>query len=487
MSKEIRMIQAFFALLILLSSLSGVTFARREVETRKVPPLVEVRADGRLRFNFHHGQSAAWFATERIVAIVAGTQSGKTTFGPVWLWREMKLKGAGVYLVAAPTDPLLQVKLIPAFKQLFVDQLGLGVFTDSPRPLFKLSKEGEKRLFGSEQSEETIVYFGYAARPETLESMTAKAAWCDEAGQRQFKVDSWEAIMRRLSLAEGRVLITSTPYTVSHWLKRRVFDKRNDPRESIKVIQFKSIMNPAFPKSEYRRAKRELPRWKFRMMYCGDFSKPAGQIYDVFNEGGHVHTIPRFAIPDRWNRYGGLDFGGVNTYAVYVAEDPHSKALYAYRTYTGGNRTAKQHVERILTGEPKVPVFFGGAKSENNYRLEYKAAGLPVKEPILSGADSVELGIDRVYAELASDLFFIFDDLEDYIDEYESYTREVDEEGNVSEEIVDKNKYHGLDATRYIIGSIRAGKKRSGYTATVPKSVDVETVSRRRGAQYDTR
>jgi hypothetical protein len=429
-----------------------------------VPTLVDARSKpGKLRFNFHYGQALAWNATERFVAIVAGTQSGKTTFGPLWLRREISLAGPGDYLIAAPTDPLLQVKLIPAFRQLFEEYLKLGKFTESPRPKFTLSRAGERALFGSEQDVPTNVYFGYAAKPDSLESMTVKAAWLDEAGQPEFKSGSWDAILRRLSLSMGRVLITTTPYTVGHWLRRRVFDKRNDPQESIRVVQFKSLWNPEFPLAEWERAKRDLPRWKFRMMYHGEFAKPAGQIYDVF---GEEHVVPRFAIPERWVRYAGIDFGGVNTAAVFLAERPEDKALFAYRVYHNGFRTAAQHAEELKRNEPRVPVFYGGAKSEAHYRLEYRAGGLLVKEPLVP---EVEQGIDRVYAQLANVKLFVFDDLEPLLDEFDNYSRKTDSEGNVSELILDKNTYHHLDALRYIIGSIRGAGTGSTYTRYEPE------------------
>lgn len=426
-------------------------------------PLVDATSvPGKITFNFHWGQRLAWDATERFVAVIAGTQSGKTTFGPLWLHREMQRCGPGVYLIAAPTDPLLQVKLIPSFRMLFETLLGLGTYVQSPRPKFVISKRGETILWGREQGEETIIYFGYAAKPDSLESMSIKAAWLDEAGQAEFKVGSWEAILRRLSLSMGRVLITTTPYYVGHWLRRRVFDKRFDPSAGVNVIQFKSIWNPEFPTDEWRRAKRDLPGWRFRMMYCGEFAKPAGQIYDVF---GSSHIVPRFAIPDRWNRYGGIDFGGVNTAAVYLAERPEDRALFAYRTYHAGNRTAEQHATQLKLREPKVPVFYGGAKSEDNYRLEYRFGGLPVLTPIVS---DVELGIDRVYAQFANMQLYVFDDLEPLLDELENYSRRTDSDGNVSEVIEEKNRFHHLDALRYIIGSIRGGNAQSGYSVHVP-------------------
>lgn len=450
-----------------------------------VPPLVQVTPENKLRFNFHYGQALAWDATERVVAVVAGTQSGKTTFGPAWLYREIQACGPGTYLIAAPTDPLLQVKLIPAFKQLFEEQMQIGTFRETPRPKFTVSRDGAVKLWGQDTDEETVIYFGYAAKPDSLESMTVKAAWLDEAGQPDFKVGSWEAILRRLSLAQGRVLITTTPYTIGHWLKRRVFDKtvhapdgtRVSHEESIRVVQFKSIWNPAFPRAEYDRARRDLPRWKFRMMYCGDFSKPAGQIYDNF---GPVHMVPRVAIPATAKRYLGLDFGGVNTYGVYLYEMLDG-SLCIYRTYRAGGRTAKQHVEYLLKGEPVIPITYGGAKSEQQWRDEFKAGGMFVRQPLTT---DVEIGIDRVYAQLAQNRLYVFDDLDDILDEFDNYSRVVDDEGNVSETIQDKSLYHGLDATRYIVGSIRSDGKRGGYTRTEPEWLDDADAVARRNAWY---
>lgn len=44
--------------------------------------------DGTIQFFLHAGQARAWNSRARFTAIVAGTQSGKTVFGPVWLLRE---------------------------------------------------------------------------------------------------------------------------------------------------------------------------------------------------------------------------------------------------------------------------------------------------------------------------------------------------------------------------------------------------------------
>lgn len=414
-------------------------------------------ATNELRVNFHPGQMAAWNSQARFVVVTAGTQSGKTSWGPWWLWREIQLRGPGDYIVATPSFRLLNLKALPEFKRLFERDLKLGRQFVSPQPKFEFSAEGKIRTFGSDTdlSLDTNVFFGHAQDPDSLESATAKAAWLDEAGQKKFKLGSFEAILRRLSIAQGRVLVTTTPYNLG-WLKKTLYDPWDESRKQgrdhpeIQIIRFDSTTNPAFPQEEFERARRELPAWKFNMFYRGFFERPAGLIYDCWNPV--VHKIPRFRLAESWQRYLGLDFGGVNTAGVFLAKDPNSRKLYAYREYHAGSRTAKQHVAELLRDEPSMPVACGGAGSEDQWRAEFAQAGLGVAKPDIT---EVEVGINRVYGALQSEELYIFDDLVHLIDEFETYSRETDESGAVLETIDDKETYHRLDAMRYIIGKIR--------------------------------
>lgn len=346
---------------------------------------------------------------------------------------------------------MLELKALPEFLRWFGQLLGLGEYTASPIRRFQVSAAGEVKLFGAEQERRTTIYFGYAADPESLESATVKAAWLDEAGQKKFKLGSWEAILRRLSLAQGRVLITTTPYDLG-WLKQKLWDKWKAGDQDIDVIRFESVANPAFPVEEYERARRDLPRWKFDLFYRAIFTRPAGMIYDAFDE--QIHKVPRFAIPDSWPRYLGLDFGGVNTAGVFYADelDAAGKAtgrLFAYREYKAGGRTAAEHAAALLRGEVKMPECVGGSKSEGQWRQEFRAGGLPVRPPDIK---DVEVGINRVYGFHQRGELYVFDDLAGYLEEKLTYARELDPSGEPTEKIEDKETFHFMDAERYILG-----------------------------------
>jgi len=366
--------------------------------------------------------------------------------------------GPGDYIVATPTYPLLVKKLLPEFIKVYKRWYVYGEM-HAQEKRFTFSLAGCRRMWGNTYDADhlaehpTNVWFGYAADPESLESATAKAAWLDEAGQKKFKLGSWEAILRRLSLAQGRVLITTTPYDLG-WLKQQIYDRAMAGNPDYDAIRFDSTENPSFPKAEMERAKRELPIWKFNMFYRGIYTRPAGMIYDCFIDEPVPtgHLVKRFAIPDSWPRFLGIDFGGVNTAGVFLAQECDGEGrrlprFVAYREYHEGGRTAKDHGAALLKGEPQRPSCVGGSKSEGQWRDEFAAGGLSVSEPDVS---DVEVGIDRVYGAFKRGELQVMDDLDGLRAELMAYSRVLDDQGEPTEAIEDKASFHHLDALRYI-------------------------------------
>lgn len=436
--------------------------SRREPDR---PELAWCDEDGQIHFRPHAGQMRAWDSKARFILVLAGSQSGKTSFGPHWLLREIHRCGPGDYLVVAPTFQLMDKKARSELEKVFGRWAKLGKYIQQPTRKFVFSPAGEERVHGRyDPDNPTVVHFGYADDPESLESMTCKAAWLDEAGQKKFRQGSWEAIQRRLSLAAkyggGRALLTTTPYDLG-WLKTEIHDRwlKGDP--DYDVVNFPSIINPNFSQEEYDRARKVLPAWKFDLFYKGIFTRPAGLIYDSFDPDTHV--VPRFDVPPTWQRWVGLDFGGINTVGVFFAQDPASKLWYAYREYAGGKRRVREHVQAICHGEPFMPSAVGGNRAEGNWRDEFREHGMFVHEcPIVD----VEVGIQRVWTAHRLGVLRVFDDLKGYLDQKASYSRVVDDKGNLTSEIDDKGDFHFMDAERYAAGRIfnvafSAGRRRA--------------------------
>lgn len=429
--------------------------------------LFEIAGD-KLKLHFHSGQQRAWNSKARFVVMLAGTQGGKTSFGPHWLYREIQRCGAGDYMVVTPTFPLLDTAALPLFLTLFSKLLHLGRFVSSPRPKFIFSENGSRRTFGADWDgrTETRVLFGYAADSESLEAATAKAVWCDEAGQAKFRLASWEALLRRLSLQRGRALVSTTLYNLG-WVKSQLFDRAKAGDKDIDVIQFESTENPRFSKEEFEDARKRLPRWKFNMFYRAVFERPAGLIYDCWDDA--TMTVPRFTLGKDWRHFLGLDFGTVNMAGSFWAEEPGTRRLFCYRTYHAGELSVAGHVRQLLHGElAGAPYTVGGSASEGEWRNEFRRAGLAVREPKFR---DVELGIDRVYGAMQAKELFVFDDQIELLEEIHTYARKLDEAGNATQEIEDKEQYHLLDSMRYIVGDQR-GTVPVGMTAGIIQRAD---------------
>lgn len=282
-----------------------------------------------------------------------------------------------------------------------------------------------------------------------LEASTAKGAWLDECGMESFTVESWEAVLRRLSIAQGRVLGTTTLYS-PNWLKQQVYDEWLKGNPDFAWVEFNSAINPLFPAEEMERARRTMPAWRFAMQYLGRFDRPAGLIYDSFDPARH--KVAPFPLPPTWGRYVGQDYGGVNTAHLWLAHDREADRYYVYdESLEGGLSTAEHAARAKAKADRKVLGWWGGAGSEEQQRLDYQAAGIPVKEPPIK---DVEAGIARVYGLFKEDRLLVFSSCPGLLDELGSYRRKLDANGQPTEVIENKRAFHRLDSLRYVVAGL---------------------------------
>ena len=408
--------------------------------------------DGKLNIYPHPGQARTLASEKRFVMMIAGAQGGKTATGPVWLYREMQRRGPGDYLCVTPTYTLLEMSMLVKFREFFEDALCLGSYKEQKHH-FLLSDYGKKTVFGEETSTPTRIIFGTAQSPGSLEAATAKGCWCDELGQDQFGVASWEAILRRCSLHRARILGTTTPYSIGGWFRKRIYDRWLDGDQNIDVIQFASNMNPIFTDEEFEDRKRDMAQWRFDLFYGGQFSKPTSLIYQDFIDRYEVdggHKVEPFHIPYGWERFTGVDFGSVVTAVIWLAFDPKEETFYVYRLKTMGRMATQEYVNTTLSESRHEPMSsnYGGAPGEMQFRQDWSNEGFYISEPPII---DVECGIDRIVSLLRGYKIFFFVTLTDLFAELNTYSRETDDEGEPTEKIHDKGSYHRLDSLRYAV------------------------------------
>lgn len=225
-------------------------------------------ADGGLELDFHPGQWSAWDSRRRFVGVLAGTQGGKTSWGPWWLHREIYDpavgRGAGDYLAVTATFDLFKLKMLPALRQVFEDVTRCGRYWPSARVMELADPEGRYWARRADDPMWGRIILRSADSPGGLESASARGAWLDEAGQDRFTLDAWRAVTRRLALSLGRCLITTTLYNFG-WLKTEFYDRWKGGDPEYDVVHFDSTVNPSFPASEWGRARETMPSWLFDM------------------------------------------------------------------------------------------------------------------------------------------------------------------------------------------------------------------------------
>lgn len=432
--------------------------ARAEAAKRKLLARPDWESEPRIQHGtttlpLHAGQLRAWSSTKRIVAVFAGWQSGKTVIGPHWLRREMARRGPGDYAVIAPNYPLLDNKARPELIKVF------GAMLHKSGNEFIVTPYGCEQLGWPPDSVGRIL-LRHADRAEAIEAFTALGIWVDEPGQIADEV--WEAIQARGAVNKARFLLTSRPYE-HNWYVRDIWHMRG--RDDIEVVNFKSIENPMFPVEEYETQKALLPDWKFTMKYDGIPTRPAGLIYDCWDDDRIVDMVP----PDEWARYVGVDFGPDNTCAVFIAAErermptgewgPDTGRYVVYATYHGGGLTPKEYAALWKNHAPTVEDCRGGASTEVGWRGWF-APHWPVGEPKYSGPGSVEVGIQPVYQLVKEKRLFVTKNCADLIREFESYSYKLDPDGEPTGEIDKKSTFHHLDALRYIAPHLIPNRRR---------------------------
>lgn len=431
--------------------------------------LVELTDDGGMKVNYHSGQALALDSVATETYIIAGLQSGKTTFLPHWMRREMRRCGPGhrslVYLCIGPTFAVLGNKGVPEFRRIFEDITGWGRFVGSPKARIEITKKGERELWGHEQKEPTSMYFCYADDPSSFAGYTALAAVGDEIGQARFRRSAYIELKARLTIARGQVAPGNKDvgmpldlkmgrfcggsivyglnwvYELRKFWIEAVRKAKKDPdfRERMArgdihplfhFIRFDSTMNPSFPQIEFDMARATMEEWYFNMRYRGIFSRPAGLIYNEWKPE-YERTIAQltesqcYPIPKEWPRALACDPGDANFFAIFGARQPNDKWLL-YDTYEDSELSFRERGQVLSEKEPNLLWSVVGQISEDRWRRELRLGGLNCEAPPIK---DFWYGINSGIAAMKlAQIEVVRDTMGDLIDDFGTFSRPIDDE-----------------------------------------------------------
>lgn len=390
-----------------------------------------------VEINLLPGQAALLMDFESsVLAAIAGTGGGKTMFLYWWLHSRMEAYPGNTWLLAEPTYNMLSKIILES--------------SDPDRPTL----EQYFKMVGHHPDYHAVdkilytdhgkVYLASTDRPESMQGAAVKGAGLDEAGQ--MALLAFETATQRCSMLSGQVALATTPYNLG-WLLTNI--KNAPPGRGIHVETWRSIDRPGFPRESYERAKQILPPWRFRMLYDAEFERPAGVIYHMFDE--YTCVIDRFPIPQSWFVYVGHDFGPDNPAALFYAQDPATGQFYLFDEYVpGAGVPIHKRVEAFkkITEGYHVLKRVGGSHTEMENRQAYTAHGWPISEPKLN---RVEPQIEKVIGMHQLNKIMVFRDMEHYLDEKRTFSRELDSENQPIAKIQDEAKFHRMACERYLI------------------------------------
>jgi phage terminase large subunit len=369
--------------------------------------------------------------TQKYIAAVSGVQGGKTMSGVIWLIKEIIAHPYDDFLIAAPTYKILEQSTLKKFFDIF--PMHTVQYKKQDAVLKLLPNAGN-------------IYIRSTEIPNNIEGMTVRAAWLDEAGM--MKPQIWTNILARVAAKKGRVLMTSTFYTLN-WLWTEVCRRALAGDPDFAYFKWRSIDNPYFPKEEYERAKTILAPSEFERRYNGEPRKMQGIVYPDWNE-----EMIFMSPPDEFEEVVcGIDYGFTNPTAIEVA-GIKTGSLYLvdelYQTRLTINEIVKE--ARELQGKWEITMFYCDPsavsliESMNQNNL-----------PTYAANNDVDLGITRMQQLMEAKRFFVSFQNYNFIDEIESYhykpigmdVEKVPEYKKKPDKVFD----HSLDAVRYIVAT----------------------------------
>lgn len=389
----------------------------------------------KMTIKLHAHQDQAIFAENRFVAIISGIQGGKTFAGSVWSRIQFDKFENDDGLICAPTYKILQQSTLPKFFALNKD-------------LKRYYKKGDSVI---EVPGRGKIYIRSTEDPNSLEGMTLRWCWADEAGQ--MKVDAWINIQGRLSILQGNCMLTTTPYFFN-WLATDFYEQYKKGNKDYLVVQFQSIDNPYFPKAEFERARATMNPRVFQRRYMGLLTKLEGLVYDEFSYASD--TFDPADAPKLFNaNIGGIDWGFVAPAVILPIREFDNTFYILDEFYEPGHiNTELKEKAAGFRDIYKVQKFYADSAEPDRIE-EFNRTPRVYTVPAFK---DIPIGIDKVQSLIREHRLKISRKCIHLLDEIEKYHYPPGQEGKETKELPVGVDDHAMDAMRYALATYQPTK-----------------------------
>jgi hypothetical protein len=179
------------------------------------------------------------------------------------------------------------------------------------------------------------ILFRSAEKPDFLEGVHSDLVIADELGQ--YRRRAWVVLSNRVTLRDGQFFGLTTPYNRG-WLYSEAYHEWKSGNPDYNFIIFPSSANPAFPKAEMEKKRKEMSEEEFSMRYLAEFIKLRGLVFNYSDTNLEDYTS------FQGNKYWvAMDFGwGHPTALLYFFEDKDEK-VHVFDEYIASSADYEIH------------------------------------------------------------------------------------------------------------------------------------------------
>ncbi|ALF55631.1 hypothetical protein ACX27_26765 [Nostoc piscinale CENA21] len=254
-------------------------------------------------------------------------------------------------------------------------------------------------------------------------------------------------------------MLTATPKGKAHPLYQFHLDAIASPEWS--YFHFTTRDNPYFPVAKLREAKRNLPPKIYNQEFRAGWENFEGQVFSELNDRHFIKEIP-----PELTYYCGVDWGDINPAIVIVGLSKEGKfyIVDSWLNTSGQAVTQDEVLSKLDSYCTKYNVFRSylpddrpaSIKSAREYGRKHGIRGMEKAVAVDRRAVGVIEGCQIMNNLFFRDEMFIKSSERTLIDQFQSYHRKTDRNGNILNEPADGQQDHLVDATRYVVSTLYA-------------------------------
>jgi hypothetical protein len=196
--------------------------------------------------------------------LIGSTGIGKTFFVPIYTFLFMAQNPCSTIIISSPSLLMMKRTVIPYLQNFFIS---IGI--SETNQFEKISKA--KYYFNRSDNcmrfyDGSVLWFVSATDSNRMQGIHADLIIGDEAGL--YFVDWFNTAVQRLAFKGGEMLLTTTLYpNTGGWIINDFMKEFNEGNKDYFILRPKSRENPYYPLAEIERAKRDMPRTLFEIMF----------------------------------------------------------------------------------------------------------------------------------------------------------------------------------------------------------------------------